>query len=82
MTREECVEASGEEELLFADGYDEAIIGVGQRFNETFVVYDKRKVLAVLMRDGMTLEEAEEFFDFNIIGAYVGNRTPAFVWTA
>jgi len=79
MTREECVEAAGEDDLLFADGYDEAIIGVGQRFNETFVVYDKRKVLAVLVREGMTLEEAEEFFDFNIVGAFVGDKTPAFV---
>jgi hypothetical protein len=26
----------------------------------------------------MTVEEAEEFFNFNIIGAYIGENTPAF----
>ena len=84
MTREECVEAAGgdddDDELLFADGYDDAIIGVAQRFNETFVCYDKQKVLKILMeRDDMTYEDAMEFFDFNIVGAFVGPRTPAFL---
>ena len=83
MTREECVEAAGgddDDELLFADGFDEAILGVAQRFNDTFVVYDKQKVLAIMVeRDGMTHQEAMEFFDFNIVGAFVGPRTPAFM---
>lgn len=82
MTREECVEAAGgdDDELLFADGFDEAIIGVAERFNDTFVVYDKQKVLEIMVkRDGMSYEEAMEFFDFNIVGAWVGPKTPAFV---
>lgn len=80
MTREECVEAAGgDDELLFADGFDEAILGVAQRFNDLFVVYDKQKVLTIMVkRDGMTHEEAMEFFDFNIVGAFVGPYTPAF----
>jgi hypothetical protein len=30
-------------------------------------------------RDGMSWEEAQEFFDFNIKGAWVGPNTPVFV---
>ena len=81
MTREECVEAAGgDDEILFADGFDEAILGVAQRFNDLFVVYDKQKVINIMVkRDGMTHQEALEFFDFNIVGAFVGPYTPAFV---
>jgi hypothetical protein len=30
-------------------------------------------------RDGMTEEEAIEFFEFNVVGAYVGGGTPVYV---
>lgn len=32
-----------------------------------------------LVTDGMTQEEAEEFFEYNQIGAWMGDRTPVFV---
>lgn len=67
-------------EALVADGFDEAIIGMARQFNQTLVVYDEDKCLSILMeRDGMTEEEAEEFFEFNVVGAYVGEGTPVFV---
>lgn len=65
-------------EILFCDGYDNAIIGLGRCFNEFKVVYDKEKIIKTLMKD-MTREEAEEFFEFNIIGSYVGEATPVFI---
>lgn len=66
--------------LLFADGYDEAIVGIGIRDGVEIVVYDTAKVLRVLRRrDGMTQAEAEEFFEFNVLGAWVGERTPLFI---
>ena len=62
------------------DGYDDCIIGVCERFGmETVLAYDKDKVIAKLMTDGMTEEEAHEFFNFNQIGAWVGDYTPVFV---
>ena len=67
--------------LLKADGYDKAIVGIGFKFNTPSLVYDKRKVLLALAQGGMTEEEAEEFFDFNIQGAYMGEHTPIFVET-
>lgn len=69
-------------EFMFADGFDDAILGVSERFgSEPIVCYDKRKVLKKLEEDGMTEEEAMEYFEYNIIGAYVGDKTPEFIET-
>ena len=67
------------EGTMTADGFDEAIIGTVERFgdSEAIILYDKEKVIQILMKD-MTREEAEEYFYYNIIGAYVGEGTPAF----
>lgn len=62
---------------LKADGFDEAIIGLN--LNNLSLIYDHEKIIVILMeRDGMTREEAYEFFDYNILGAYVGDRTPIY----
>ena len=43
--------------------------------------YDYDKCVQVFVdRDGMSLEDAEEYFQFNVLGAYVGDRTPVFLW--
>lgn len=65
-------------EILFCDGLEEALIGTGKQFNQPVAVYSKAKVLEILQRD-MTEEEAQECFDFNIAGAYVGEATPVFL---
>jgi len=64
-------------EVLFCDGYDDAIIGLGQSFNTYKVIYDRNKILATLEKE-MTEDDAIEFFEFNISGAYVGENTPIF----
>ena len=71
---------NSEEELMTAQGFDDAILGVGYRCGQMpIVVYDSAKVIDILMeRDGMTHEEAEEYFSFNIEGAWVGEHTP--IW--
>lgn len=89
MTREqaeELLELWGQESL-FADGFDDAIIGVfespiGSPSSAVRVVYSIEKSLAILMsRDGMDMEEADEFLTFNVIGAYVGEWTPLYIQT-
>lgn len=65
-------------ELLTADGFDEAILGVVQRMDTFAVCYDQDKVIEILMRD-MTEEEAIEYFEFNIAGAWLGENTPFFL---
>ena len=63
---------------LYADGLEKALIGVGTQFNKQIAVYSKAKVLDIL-QEFMSLEEAEEYFDYNIAGAYVGEHTPVFL---
>lgn len=76
-----CCDLAGEEEdLLFADGHDDAILGIAERDGVTLVVYDIRKLIHLLRtRDGMRSEEAEEFFEYNIAACWQGEQTPIFV---
>ena len=65
------------------DGYDDCILGTCERFGqETIVAYDLDKVLAKLVAEGCTYEEAEEFWAFNQIGAWWGEKTPCFIRTS
>lgn len=65
---------------LFMDGFDDCIAGVVHRCGQpTIICYDKEKVLEQLMDDGMTDEEAIEYFEYNQIGAWVGEQTPCFI---
>lgn len=68
-------------EAIIYDGYDDAIIGMGSRINlGPVVAYDVDKIIDILVnRDGMTYEEAMEYFDFNIIGGWLGEFTPIFI---
>jgi hypothetical protein len=69
-----------DEKVLLADGLEAAFIGIGSQQYVQFAVYDEAKVLALYVeRDEMTPEEAREFYEFNVVGAYVGDRTPVFV---
>ena len=69
------------EVALMADGFDEAILGISQRVGmEDVVAYDRDKCISVLMdRDGMSQEDAVEYFEFNVAGAYMGENTPVFI---
>ena len=82
MTREEIEQNYSEDKLLFADGFDDAIVGVSQQFNSLSVAYDKDKCISILMTqdEEMTIDDAEEYFSFNIIGSYVGEHTPSFIY--
>lgn len=77
---DDILESRGESVLL-ADGFDDAFIGVSQRINEPLLaVYSYDKMVEVLVvRDGMTEEEACEYIDFNVVGAWVGEQTPIIV---
>ena len=70
-----------DEELLCVDGFDDAIIGICQRATSSNVVaYDTDRCIEILVeRSGMTEEEAVEYFEFNVVGAWMGERTPVFI---
>jgi len=65
-------------DLLTLDGFDEAIMGVVERIDLQVVCYNKTKILNILMKD-MNAEEALEYYEFNILGAYMGETTPVYL---
>ena len=66
-------------ETIFFEGLDMAIIGIAEVPDGYKVCYDIGRVLEILVITGMTEEEAIEYYDFNIAGAYVGPLTPIFI---
>ena len=81
MTRQDIIDNYPDETFMFADGLDDAIIGTAKLWNgPRLVVYSVDRCLDVFVkRDKMTPEEAREYFDFNVAGAYMGELTPLWV---
>jgi len=79
--RDFIADVNPEAMLMEGRDYDAAIIGLARRFGiEPVVAYSVDKILEILVeRDGMTLDDAREHFEYNIIGAWVGEGTPIFV---
>ena len=79
----EHLNSYGDGELLFLSEpeFDAAIVGIAERIGMSeVVVYDITKIIDVLCeRDGMDRDMAAEYYEFNILGAYVGERTPIFI---
>ncbi len=69
------------EGAILLDGLEEAIIGIVEEFgNGRRILYSKRIILSLLQtRDGMTEQEAEDFYDFNILGLYAGEQNAVFL---
>jgi hypothetical protein len=80
-------------EGLKADGFDDCVVGVGRQFNNDVVVYDQDRIIKKLADDFTEgcedahdrdsecdhYSEAEEYFEFNIVGGYVGVNTPVYI---
>jgi len=66
---------------LIADGFNKAIIGIGSRINmEDIVCYDYDKCVDILVEDQhMSYDEALEWMDYNVCGAWMGDKTPIFI---
>ena len=76
--RAEVAEANAD--ALFADGFDDALIGYDA--NSFCATYDYDKAQKILVnRDGMSFTEAHEYMEFNVVSAYVGDFTPIFIHT-
>ena len=70
----------GYPDVLIADGFDKAIMGIVERSGmNPVVLYNKNKCIDIMVkRDGMTESEAIEFYYYNIVGAHMGDNTPCF----
>tara|TARA_R100001509_G_scaffold141372_1_gene96415 strand:- start:138 stop:404 length:267 start_codon:yes stop_codon:yes gene_type:complete len=78
MNKDHLMEILEEEESLTADGFDDALIGCTYGAN-VVAVYDIDKMIEILMEEGLDWDEAAEFLDFNVVGAYVGEKTPKYI---
>jgi len=66
-----------EEEILVTDGFDGAVIGIED--TSMRLIYSVTKCLEILMEvENMSLEDAIEYFEYNVSGSYVGEKTP--IW--
>ena len=83
----ELIENLGDEAVLM-DGFDDCIIGVLERFGmDSIVLYDKQKVIEKLMKESnapdelcdLAMEQALEYYEYNMLGSWIGERTPGFV---
>jgi len=70
------IERYPDKSFLKADGFDEALIGID--IKSMRLVYSVSKCIQILCRE-MNEVEAIEYFDFNVSGAYVGEKTPIWV---
>ena len=80
---ESLEEVLAENEALLLEprsDYDSCIIGIGYRFSTgPLAVYSIPLILQVMDGWGMTEEEAQEFFEYNTLGAWMGEGTPLFM---
>jgi tagatose-1,6-bisphosphate aldolase len=64
--------------LLKLDGFDDALIGKAFNQKHECYAYDVEKIIEILTRD-MSRDEALEYFEFNVAGAWAGVSTPVFI---
>jgi hypothetical protein len=77
--REELCEYHGYD-LLFADGYDDAIVGVCCGFDSGRVAYSIPKMIEIAAKElSVDYDEALEWLEYNTFGAFVGEHTPIYV---
>lgn len=66
-------------DALFADGFDNALIGVARRCGQpSLAVYDREKCIKILEKR-MDRMDAEEYFEYNVSGSWLGPNTPIFI---
>ncbi len=67
---------------LFADGFDEAIVGVtALSAAAPVVVYDVELMVEILVEEGMSEEDAWDHLGYNVLGGYVGEDGPLYLTT-
>lgn len=64
--------------IIKADGFDEAVIGIDKKSMR--LIYSVKKCLDILMVEMQDMETAIEYFEYNIINSYIGDKTPIWCW--
>ena len=69
-----------DESVILADGFELGFLGCGYSYSGSYAIYNLGTCIEILMqRDGMSFDDAEEFIEYNVIGAFVGDRMPVFL---
>jgi hypothetical protein len=74
--REIIIDKIPNQEFLFVDGFDDAIIGTCEKTD--VLIYSTKKIIEILMNEGMEYHDALEHFHFNILDGSLGDLTPIF----
>jgi hypothetical protein len=71
-----------DDNIVFADGFDDAIVGVLNIDGSTRVVYDKWAMVNVMRCTDpeVTFDDALEFLEYNVWGSYIGPNTPIYMY--
>ena len=73
---DKIIDYLGHDEIMIADDLNEAVIGICAITDR--IIYSVRKCIEILMTQNMGYDEAVEFFEYNVLGSYVGIQTP--IW--
>jgi hypothetical protein len=66
-------------DALYPTGYQDCVIGFTDKM--TYVLDAGLIIKKLMKRDKMTYEDASEFYNFNILGSYVGEDGPTYIYT-
>lgn len=80
--RDEILNQYPDHDFLFLDGFDEAIVGVSEVDEFYRVVYSSPRIVSLIIRGSggkMSVEDALDFFHFNIKHCHVGEKTPIYL---
>jgi len=74
---QEILEFYEYEELMIADGFDDAVIGICNHSQR--LIYSYRDCVDILIsNEDMSEIDAMEYLEYNTINSYVGEKTP--IW--
>ena len=68
--------------MRLADSFEDAFVGttISAFGRKQVAIYDYDKCILILMHDNhMTEDDAIEYFDYNVIGSWVGEDTPIYI---
>lgn len=73
MTLDDILENYDDEDFLLITGFNTAVIGFEQ--SSMRLIYSSKEIMNVLLRD-MTIDDAIEHFEYNIVGSCISDDTP------
>jgi hypothetical protein len=76
MMLDDIIRNFPESEFLKADGFDAAVIGLEEKSGK--LIYSARKIIQILIEEGLSEEDALDHYYYNVEGAYVGDLTPIY----